>query len=235
MYYVHNPLNIFTRRSSNCNESDAEEATTTTDDVGVQESTPMEEGQGDASTETIVTPPDHMIAMELAEGPQEKTKQPSKAISLQETTKRIRTTPAAKKREDMAEKMFNLLQKEHQNDLQELEDEYELSFLSLARRANKYLNPDQKEDVLQEVEEIVRKAINVARKKRTDTPQPAANPTPPPAPVQTNHVPPNFNFGNPPPLVNAANLQPTMGQQQDYFNTGHVTFDNQTGQQLYQM
>ena len=192
----------------------------------------MEEGQGDAS-ETIVTPPDDMIAIELAEGPQDITKKPSKAISLQETTKRIRTTPAAKKREDMAEKMFNLLQKEHQNDLQELEDEYELSFLSLARRANKYLNPDQKEDVLQEVEEIVRKAINVARKKSTDTPQPAANPTPAPAPVQTNQ--PNFNFANPPPLVNAANLQPTMGQHQDYFNTGHVTFDNQTGQQLYQM
>ena len=193
----------------------------------------MEEGQGDAATETIVTPPDNLIALELAEGPQEISKQPSKAISLQETSKRIRTTPAAKKREDMAEKMFNLLQKEHQNDLQEFEDEYELSFLSLARRANKYLNPDQKEDVLQEVEEIVRKAINVARKKSTDTPQPAAAPTP--VPVQTNHVQPNFNFGNPPPLVNAANLQPTMGQQQDYFNTGHVTFDNQTGQQMYQM
>ena len=167
--------------------------------------------------------------MELSETPPAKLK-PSKAISLQETSKRMRTTPAAKKREDMAEKMYTLLQKEQQSDLQNLEDEYELAFVSLARRANKYLKADDKEDLLQEVEEIVRRAINKARRKDT-TPQPTANPTA----MHQNYN----NFASPPPLVNAASLQSTMTQQQqqqqEFFNAGQVTYDTQTGQHMYQM
>ena len=91
--------------------------------------------------------------MELAETRPAKLK-PSKAISLQETSKRMGTTPAAKKREDMAEKMYTLLKKEQQSDLQDLLDEYELAFVLLACRANKYLKADDKEDLLQEVEDV---------------------------------------------------------------------------------
>ena len=109
----------------------------------------------------------------------------------------------------MAEKMYTLLQKEQQSDLQEMEDEYELAFVSLARCANKYLKANDKEDLLQEVEEIVRRAINKARCKET-APQPAAN-------LTSMHQ--NYNnFGSPPPLVNAANLQSTMNQQQPHNN-----------------
>ena len=39
--------------------------------------------------------------------------------------------------------------------MEEVEDEYEFAFLSLAKRANKYLTNDQKEDLLQDVEEAV--------------------------------------------------------------------------------
>ena len=122
--------------------------------------------------------------------------------------------------------MYTLLQKEQQSDLQDLEDEYELEFVLLARRANKYLKADDKEDLLQEVEEIVRRAINKARHKE-NTPQPAVNPTA----MHQNYN----NFRGPLPLVNAANLQTTMTQQhnqqqqQDFFNAGQVTYDTQTG------
>ena len=131
----------------------------------------------------------------------------------------------------MAEKMYTLLQKEHQNNLQELEDEYELAFVSLACHPNKYLKADDKEDVLQKVKEIVRRAINKARCK-DNIPQPAPNPTS----MHQNYN----NFASPPPLVNAADLQPTMThpqqqQQQDFFNAVQVTYDSQTGQQLYQL
>ena len=130
----------------------------------------------------------------------------------------------------MAKKMYTLLHKEQQSDLQDLEDEYELVFVSLARCANKYLKADDKEDLLQEVEEIVRRAINKARPKDT-TPQPAANPTA----MHQNYN----NFASPPPLVNAASLQSTMTQQQqqqqEFVNAGQVTYDTQTGQHMYQM
>ena len=80
------------------------------------------------------------------------------------------------------------------------------------------------------MEEIVRRAINKARRKDT-TPQPAANPTA----MHQNYN----NFASPAPLVNAASLQSTMTQQQqqqqEFFNAGQVTYDTQTGQHMYQM
>ena len=63
----------------------------------------VKQGQGDRPVEIITTPPDHLVAVVLAETPPAKLK-PSKAISLQETSKGMSTTPAAKKREDMAKK-----------------------------------------------------------------------------------------------------------------------------------
>ena len=98
---------------------------------------------------------------------------------------------------------------------------------SVAKRANKYLTNDQKEDLLQGVEEAVCQAINKAhgREKRS---QPLAVP-PPPAQVQTSA---NYVSQPPPPLVNAATLQLTMNN--DFFHQGQVTFDPKTGQQIYQ-
>ena len=94
----------------------------------------------------------------------------------------------------MTEKMYKLIEKEVKKDVEEVEDEYEYAFISLAKRANKYLTNDQKEDLLQD-EEAVHQAINKAhgRDKRS---QPAA------APAQANYV-----SQPPPPLVNAATVQ----------------------------
>ena len=125
--------------------------------------------------------------------------------------------------------MYKLIEKEVKKDVEEVEDEYEYAFISLAKNANKYLTNDQKEDLQQDVEEAVCQAINKAhgREKRS---QPAAVP-PPPAPVQVQ-TSANYVSQPPPPLVNAATLQPTMNN--DFFNQGQVTFDPKTGQQIYQ-
>ena len=105
---------------------------------------------------------------------------PTRPISLADSAKRSRMTPAAKKREEMTEKMYKLIEKEVKKDVEEVEDEYEYAFISLAKRANKYLTNDQKEDLLQDVEEAVCQAINKAcgTDKRS---QPAAAPPPSPA------------------------------------------------------
>ena len=183
-----------------------------------------------------MTPPDDLIAVEMAKHPNDLAAKastskattqpvpPTRPMSLADSAKRSRMTPSAKKREEMTEKMFNLLEKEVKKDVEEVEDEYEFAFLSLAKHANKYLTNDQKEDLLQDVEEAVRQAINRARGKGK-TSQPAAAPPPPPA--QANYV-----SQPPPPLVNAANLQPTMSN--DFYNQGQVTYDPKTGQQIYQ-
>ena len=106
----------------------------------------------DDAAETIVIPPDHLIARELAESPIKKksTSSSSSKISLQESTKCIRMTPAAKRREDMAEKMLSLYEKEQQRELEEVDDEYVMSFISMAKRINSLLDKRQKERVLQE-------------------------------------------------------------------------------------
>ena len=83
MYYVHNFLFLY-RHTSNCDESDEEQGAS--DEVGVEPTVDVEQGQGDGPAETITTSPDHLIVVELAETPPAKLK-PSKAISLQETAK----------------------------------------------------------------------------------------------------------------------------------------------------
>ena len=76
------------------------------------------------------------------------TQPPTRPISLADLAKRSRMTKAAKKREEMTEKMYKLIEKEVKKDVEEVEDEYKYAFISLAKRANKYLTNDQKEDLL---------------------------------------------------------------------------------------
>ena len=71
MYYVHNFL-CLNRRTSNCDKSDDEQGPS--DDVGVESTVDVEQGQGDGPDETITTPPDHLIALELVETPPAKLK-----------------------------------------------------------------------------------------------------------------------------------------------------------------
>ena len=148
---------------------------------------------------------------------------PTRPISLADSAKRSRMTHAAKKQEEMTEKMYKLIEKEVKKDVEEVEDEYEYAFISLAKCANKYLTNDQKEDLLQDVEEAVCQAINKAHGRDKKSQGAAAAPPPP---AQANDV-----SQPPPPLVNAATLQLIMNN--DFFNQGQVTFDPKTGQQIY--
>ena len=211
MYYVHK----FYRRTSNFPESEENETTT------------------DNQTEQIVTPPDDMLAAEMAEHPTDlaavastsKNTSVGRNITLADSAKRIRMTPAAKKREDMTEKLFSLIEKETRAQSESVEDDYELAFVTLAKRANKYLTADQKEDLLQEVEDAVRKAINKARNKGQNQAS-----QPPAAGIPSGRQG-NFSYVQPPPLTPMSTVQPM--QQQDYYNS--VTYDNNTGQQMYSL
>ena len=156
LYYEHNLY----RQTSNCSDSEESGEEETADQSpsaanGVVES--------DTSTDRITTPLDELIAHELAESPSAKKKSSEgKKLSLQETTKHIRMTPAAKRRKNMADKMLALHEKEQSRTQKEVEDEYIMSFLSMAKRVNILLNKHQKERVLQEVEGVVRREINRA-------------------------------------------------------------------------
>ena len=217
MYYVHK----FYRRSSNFPESDENETST------------------DNQTEQIVTPPDDMLAAEMAEHPTDlaavastsKSTSVGRNITLADSAKRIRMTPAAKKREDMTEKLFGLIEKETRAQSESVEDDYELAFVTLAKRANKYLSADQKEDLLQEVEDAVRKAINKARNKDKN---PASQP---PAAALPSGRQGNFSYNAQPPPLTPMNqtMSTVQPMQQDYYNTGTVTYDNSTGHQLYSL
>ena len=148
-----------------------------------------------------MTPPDDLLAVEMAEHPNDlaaiasTSKAPTqpvlsaRPISLADSAKGSRMTPAAKKQEEMTEKMLNLIEKEVKKDVEEVEDEYEFAFISLAKHANKYLTNDQKENLLQDVEEAICQAINKAcgKEKRS---QPVATSPPPPAQIHasTNYI-----------------------------------------------
>ena len=233
IYYEHN----LDRRTSNC--SDSEESG---DEESADQSPSAADGvvESDTSTDRITTPPDELIARELAESPNAKKKKSSegKKISLQEMTKCIRMTPAAKRREDMVDKMLALYQKEQSRSQEEVEDEYVMSFLSMVKRVNTLLNKHQKERVLQEVEEVVRREINKALDAE-ETGNAAAGDAPrnmpPPPPV----IPMPMASTSTSDLQNFVGLQahspPPLQCMDQYYNQGQITFDPQTGQQLYRM
>ena len=148
-------------------------------------------------------------------------------------------TPAARRREDMADKMLALYEKEQRRDQEEVDDEYILSFISMAKRVNTLLKKRQKERVLQEVEEVVRREINRvldAEETRDAVTAPPRNlpPPPPMAPNPStstagsdiqNFIGPQGSVPPPPPLMNM----------EQFYNQGHITYDPTTGQQLYRM
>ena len=233
LYYEHN-LHRWTSNCSDSEESGDEES------AGQSPSAANGVVESDTSTDKITTPPDELIACELAESPNAKKKKSSagKKISLQEMTKRIWMTPAAKRREDMADKMLALYQKEQSRSQEEVEDEYVMSFLSMAKRANTLLNKHQKERVLQEVEEVVRREIN----KALDAEEtgnaaagdaPSSMPPPPlvtPMPMASTSTSDLQNFVGP-----QAHPPPPLQCMDQYYNQGQITFDPQTCQQLYRM
>ena len=106
-----------------------------------------------------------------------------------------------------------------------------MAFVTLAKRANKYLTADQNEDLLQEVEDALHKAINKAHNK--DQNQPSQTP----AAAVSSWRQANFSYNATLPSLTPMNqnMSTVQPMQQDYYNTGTVTYDNNTGHQLYSL
>ena len=169
-------------------------------------------------SETVVTPPDELVAGEYQSIENFKKIQGSRSSSnvssrmhLQEPKKK-KYTPAAQQRNDIHKSMLALFEAESKKDEKE-EDEIDLAFSACAVRMRIHLNKDQREDVIQEVEAVVRKAINNVRKGMpalTPSPRPAS-PAQPPPPAPS----PFFNTGaNVIPAQ--VNMQPPVQQQQQH-------------------
>ena len=202
----------------------------------------MAEIQAIEPDDTVVTPPDELVAQEFQAIEQFKAKGkggPSKNsnvvastssatsgsssnikmnIHLQDTSAKYRQTPAARKREQMNDAMFNLVKETHKQILNDNEedDALDLSFASMAKRMRTNLNEKQLEKVHIAIQTLVNTAIDNAEIGLPVVPrppnllQPIRNPTPPPQP----------NFMGPPPPT-ATPVDPnTSGGGGDYYQAG---------------
>ena len=165
---MQNILNISYSRESNCSSDDDTSNNDVIDlETGVTE-------VADVSTnldETVVQPPDELVAKEVsAIVNYDKEKGKSKAspssnssasvsrVHIQETCNK-RYTPAQQQRHDIYKSMVALFDAENKKEERE-EDEIDMAFTACAVRMRIYLNKDQIEDVIQEVEGVVCRAIN---------------------------------------------------------------------------
>ena len=144
----------------------------------------METGVTDVSDvtinpdETVVQPPDELVAKEVSaivnfdssKDKASKTKPSNSAISSTSTsrvhiqeTRNKRFTPAQQQRQETYKNMVALFEAENKKEDKE-EDEIDMAFSACAVRMRIHLNKDQIEDVIQEVEGVVRRAINNVRK-----------------------------------------------------------------------
>lgn len=155
----------------------------------------METGVTDVSDvtinpdETVVQPPDELIAKEVSaivnfdssKDKASKTKPSNSGISSTSTsrvhiqeTRNKRFTPAQQQRQEIYKNMVALFEAENKKEDKE-EDEIDMAFSACAVRMRIHLNKDQIEDVIQEVEGVVRRAINNVQKG-----MPALTPSPVP-------------------------------------------------------
>ena len=139
--------------------------------------------------ETVVQPPDDLVAKEVSAivnydsnkdkasrakasnsaTPSTSTSNTSR-VHIQETRNK-RFTPAQQQRQEIYKSMVALFEAE--NKREDKEDEIDMAFTACAVRMCIHLNKDQIEDVIQEVEGVVCKAINNVRKGMpTLTPSP---------------------------------------------------------------
>ena len=141
--------------------------------------------------ETVVQPPDDLVAKEVSAivnydsnkdkasrakasnsaTPSISTSNTSR-VHIQETRNK-RFTPAQQQRQEIYKSMVALFEAE--NKREDKEDEIDMAFTACAVRMRIHLNKDQIEDVIQEVEGVVRRAINNVRKG-----MPALTPSPVP-------------------------------------------------------
>ena len=129
---------------------------------------------------TVVQPPDDLVAKEVSAivnydsnkdkasrakasnsaTPSTSTSNTSR-VHIQETRNK-RFTPAQQQRQEIYKSMVALFEAE--NKREDKEDEIDMAFTACAVRMRIHLNKDQIEDVIQEVEGVVRRAINNVRK-----------------------------------------------------------------------
>ena len=137
------------RRVSNCDEATDE---------------PVAEADGQevaGENAEIVTPPDNLIAEELAEGPQdiqESVKAVRTGVHLQET-KKPRMTASAKQREALTNTMISFIQKANSNQEDEADDELDLTFAGIAKQMRLHLDANQRQRVLNKIQTLVGNCI----------------------------------------------------------------------------
>ena len=118
-----------------------------------------------------MTPPDNLVAEEIAEGPQ--NIQQSKAVSsVKEALKAVRTgvhlqetrkphmTPAARQRETLTNTMINYIQKANSNQEEETDDELDLTFAGIAKQMRLHLDATQRQRVLNKIQTLVGSCID---------------------------------------------------------------------------
>ena len=203
---MQNVLKISYSRESNCSSDDDTSNNDVIDlETGVTE-------VADVSTnpnETVVQPPDELVVKEVsAIVNYDKDKGKSKAstsssasrVHIQETRNK-RYTPAHQQRHDIYKSMVALFDAENKKEEKE-EDEIDMAFTACAVRMRIHLNKDQIEDVIQEVEGVVRHAINNVQKGMLPL-------RPPPTPFMQ----PGANVIQS-PMPNITQMQPTICPQQ---------------------
>ena len=141
--------------------------------------------------ETVVQPPDDLVAKEVSAivnydsnkdkasrakasnsaTPSTSTSKTSR-VHIQETRNK-RFTPAQEQRQEIYKSMVALFEAENKREDKEVE--IDMAFTACAVRMRIHLNKDQIEDVIQEVEGVVRRAINNVRRG-----MPALTPSPVP-------------------------------------------------------
>ena len=206
-----NMQNILYSRESNCSSDEDAGNTDVIDlDTGVTEVADLSNNPD----ETVVQPPDEMVAKEVSaivNYDKEKSKARSSTSSnssasvsrvhIQETRNK-RYTPAQQQRHDIYKSMVALFDAENKKEERE-EDEIDMAFTACAVRMRIHLNKDQIEDVIQEVEGVVRHAINNVWKGM-----------PPLRPSPTLFMQPDANVIQS-PMTNIAPMQANIqGQQQ---------------------
>ena len=128
-----------------------------------------QEGAEGGNAEDIVTLPDNLVANELAEGPQDiedvstSVKDAVKAVNtgvhLQETKKPC-MTPAARQREALTNTMINFIEKAKSNQEDEADDEFDLTFVGIAKQMHLHLDANQRQRVLNKIQTLVGNCID---------------------------------------------------------------------------
>ena len=116
-----------------------------------------------------MTPPDNLVANELAEGPQDlqeastSVKDAVKAVRtcvhLQET-KKPHMTPAARQREALTNTMINFIEKAKSNQEDEVDDELDLTFAGIAKQMHLHFDAHQRQRVLNKIQTLVGNCID---------------------------------------------------------------------------